>query len=76
MQKWSMAKKKNNPPESQPQSETSDKHGDTAGDHPILGHRLTARDAGWRSPTTFVAPLTFTPIDPPEPLPKRRRRRR
>jgi hypothetical protein len=41
----------------------------------ILGHRITAKDAGWRSPTLFVAPLKFIPIDPPEPLPKRRRRR-
>ena len=35
---------------------------------------LTAKDAGWLSPTRVVIPLTFVPIDPPRPLPKRRRR--
>lgn len=32
---------------------------------------LTAKDAGWRSPGVFVMPVTFVPIDPPEPRRKR-----
>lgn len=35
------------------------------------GRIITAQDAGWISPTTFVAPLTFVPVDPPRPLNRR-----
>jgi hypothetical protein len=37
--------------------------------------RITATDAGWITPTAFVAPLTFVPVDPPRPIKKRRHRR-
>jgi hypothetical protein len=37
--------------------------------------RITAKDAGWITPTAFVAPLTFVPVDPPRPIKKRRHRR-
>lgn len=33
---------------------------------------ITAKDAGWISPTAFVAPITLVPIDPPRPLNRRR----
>lgn len=34
------------------------------------GRVITAKDAGWISPTAFVAPLTFVPVDPPRPIKK------
>ena len=34
------------------------------------GRVITAKDAGWISPTAFVAPLTLIPIDPPRPIKK------
>ena len=37
--------------------------------------RITVKDAGWITPTAFVAPLTFVPVDPPRPIKKRRHRR-
>ena len=40
------------------------------------GRRITVEDAGWITPTAFVAPLTFVPVDPPRPIKKSRRRRR
>jgi hypothetical protein len=36
------------------------------------GRLITAKDAGWISPTAFVAPITLVPIDPPRPLNRRR----
>lgn len=33
---------------------------------------ITAKDAGWITPTAFVAPITLVPIDPPRPLNRRR----
>lgn len=33
---------------------------------------ITAKDAGWITPTAFVAPVTLVPIDPPRPIKKRR----
>ena len=36
------------------------------------GRVITAKDAGWISPTAFVAPITMVPIDPPRPLNRRR----
>lgn len=38
-----------------------------------IGRIITAKDAGWITPTLFVAPVTLVPIDPPRPLKKRRR---
>lgn len=32
---------------------------------------ITSKDAGWISPTAFVAPITLVPIDPPRPLNRR-----
>ena len=32
---------------------------------------ITAKDAGWITPTAFVAPVTMVPIDPPRPLKKK-----
>lgn len=32
------------------------------------GRIITAKDAGWISPTAFVAPITLVPIDPPTPI--------
>ncbi len=32
---------------------------------------ITAKDAGWITPTAFVAPITMVPIDPPRPLKKK-----
>lgn len=32
------------------------------------GRVITAKDAGWISPTAFVAPITMVPIDPPRPF--------
>ncbi|HEX7379105.1 MAG TPA: hypothetical protein VF278_18425 [Pirellulales bacterium] len=34
------------------------------------GRVITAKDAGWISPTAFVAPITLVPIDPPRPIKK------
>lgn len=36
------------------------------------GCLITAKDAGWITPTAFVAPITFVPIDPPRPIKRRR----
>lgn len=33
-------------------------------------HIITAKDAGWITPTAFVLPLTFVPVDPPRPIKK------
>ena len=32
---------------------------------------ISAKDAGWITPTAFVAPITMVPIDPPRPLKKK-----
>ena len=37
----------------------------------FVGRRITAADAGWISPTQLVAPVTFVPLDPPQPQPKK-----
>ena len=29
---------------------------------------ITANDAGWITPTAFVAPLRFVTVDPPRPI--------
>lgn len=34
------------------------------------GRLITANDAGWITPTAFVAPLTFVSVDPPRPIKK------
>lgn len=47
--------------ENQPRSDTKRKT-----------RRITAKDAGWITPTAFVAPITMVPIDPPRPLNRRR----
>lgn len=31
---------------------------------------ITAKDAGWITPTAFVLPLSFVPVDPPRPIKK------
>lgn len=38
-------------------------------------HVITAKDAGWRSKSLYVLPMTFVPVDPPEPVPKDRPRK-
>lgn len=34
-------------------------------------HVLTAKDAGWRSPSLFVSPASFVTLNPPEPKKRR-----
>ena len=34
------------------------------------GRVITAKDAGWVTPTAFVLPLKFVPVDPPRPIKK------
>lgn len=34
---------------------------------------ITAKDAGWITPTAFVLPLKLMPVDPPRPIKKRPR---
>jgi hypothetical protein len=34
------------------------------------GRLITPNDAGWITPTAFVAPLTFVSVDPPRPIKK------
>lgn len=41
-------------------------------DPTTIGRVITVKDAGWVTPSMFVAPLTFVPIDPPRPLNRRR----
>lgn len=33
---------------------------------------ITAKDAGWITPTAFVLPLKLLPVDPPRPIKRRR----
>lgn len=43
---------------------------DAAGNTPsgaVVDYELTAKDAGWRSPTLFVSRATITYFDPPRP---------
>lgn len=40
------------------------------GDAERCEHIITAKDAGWITPTAFVLPLTFVPVDPPRPIKK------
>lgn len=40
------------------------------GDAERREHIITAKDAGWITPTAFVLPLTFVPVDPPRPIKK------
>lgn len=35
------------------------------------GRIITAKDAGWITPTAFVLPLKLVPVDPPRPIKKR-----
>jgi hypothetical protein len=69
-----MADEQHKPHESDAEADRQRETGDAPRDSRRWGRVLTAKDAGWVSPTTFVLPLTFVPIDPPRPLPKRRRR--
>lgn len=66
-----MAKKKSKS-EKKAQRESSGEPADGREEIRIVGRRLTAKDAGWISPRAIVIPVTFTPLDPPEPLPERR----
>lgn len=34
------------------------------------GRVITAKDAGWITPTCFVLPLKLIPVDPPRPIKK------
>jgi hypothetical protein len=34
------------------------------------GRIITAKDAGWITPTAFVLPLKLLPVDPPRPIKK------
>lgn len=54
---------------------TAESADDTLRSLPSTLHLLTAKDAGWRSPTLFVLPMTLEPIDPPEPSNRKGRRR-
>lgn len=32
---------------------------------------ITAKDAGWITPTAFVLPIKLVPVDPPRPIKKK-----
>lgn len=51
--------------------------GDSTGGSPSreTEYVITAKDAGWRSESLFVLPMTLVPVDPPEPVPKDRPRK-
>jgi hypothetical protein len=42
-------------------------HRPIADSHPEQDHVITAEDAGWLTPTHFVAPASFVAFDPPIP---------
>jgi hypothetical protein len=71
-----MAKKQRKPAKPNAEKQKQAEAGDVQREVQRLGRILTSKDAGWLSTTRVVIPLTFVPIDPPRPLPKRRRRRR
>lgn len=68
-----MAKKKKDRPAAdphKPSNATNSKSRVSKG----VARPLTAEDAGWRSPTLFVLPMTLVPIDPPEPSERKKRK--
>lgn len=64
-------RKKKNEPGGSPKKPAH--NGQREGEMRPIGHIITAKDAGWITPTAFVLPVKLVPIDPPRPLKKRRR---
>lgn len=67
-----MAKKKSNKPKkSEGKKDRASARGPVE-DIQFVGRRITAKDAGYLSPTKLVLPLKFPPFEPPRPRPKKR----
>ena len=67
-----MAKKRKKPNEPGGAPKESAPESQAGGEAKRKTRTITAKDAGWISPTAFVAPITLVPIDPPRPLNRRR----
>lgn len=67
---WRPIVEKNEVPEG-PKPELNGHRPDPDSDAESL-HVITAKDAGWLTPTVFVAPATFVAIDPSESRKRKR----
>jgi len=70
MLRLQMAKKQKKPNETGGKAKIPTPNGQTDGKAKRTVRMITAKDAGWITPTCFVLPLKLIPVDPPRPIKK------
>lgn len=68
-----MAKKQNKASETRGATKQPTPDSELRGEVRRKVRMITAKDAGWITPTAFVLPLKLVPVDPPRPIKRRRR---
>lgn len=68
-----MPEKPDNERDSSGESRKPSQSSQPQGERKQKGRTITTKDAGWITPTAFVAPISLIPLDPPRPIKKRRK---